>query len=235
MRKKWKGYLVFTSSIYRIAMFGLVPAGLVAAGAWGGVYIGDIGLMLMVMFLPFVEIFSDSWLFGGIQAKDMEKMDYLKTSGLGMTVIRDALCADLFRKLINAFATISICYIAMLFFEGEPAEGFRPEMLNWMDFIRHGGPGQEVAFGLYMVLLAYFVSVLGTFLSRYASMLYINLMIGYGAMVLMVFGLFGPGLRIYLWGGIFLLDVLLAVLGFGASVLTVKIAMKKVEGGYHDA
>ena len=100
--------------------------------------------------------------------------------------------------------------------------------------LREAGIPMEAAFGLYLVLLSYFVSVLGTFLSRYGSSVYINMMIGYGAMVLMIFGQFGLGLRGYLWGGILLLDALLAALGIGISIVAVKFAMKKVEGGYYE-
>lgn len=234
MRKKCKGYLVFTSLLYRIVMFALMPVALVAAGIWGGVRIGDIGLMFVVMVLPAIEIFSDSWLFGGIQGKDMEKMDYLKTSGRGMAVMRGALIVDLLRKLLTAVCIIAICYLVIGLSKDTAAGMAETGRIDLTDFLGYGDLSREVGFLLYLILLSYTVSVLGTFLSRYGSSIYMNMLVAYGAAVLMVFGVFGLGLRGYLWQGFLVLDVLFAALGTGISILAVKVAMKKVEGGYHD-
>ena len=233
MKKRVKSYLVFTSLPYRIAMYLLIPAGLLAIGIWGGIHIGDMGLLLVAVLLPMAEIISDSWLFGGIQGKDMEKMDYLKTSARGMAVMRRALAVDLERKFLTAFGTIVVCYLVIGHFKDNlvAISGGRAEL---MDFIGREGVSREIGFLVYLVLLSYVISALGTYISRYFSSISGNMIIGYIASVLIIICTFGLGLRGYLMGGMLVLDLLFAAMGIGVSVLAVRGAMKKVEGGYYD-
>lgn len=113
MGKRVKGYLVFTSKIYRIIIYLLMPAALTALGVWTGAHVGDtrLALVLMAMLLALTEVVSDAWLFGGLQARDAEKMDYLKVSGRGMALMRNALALDLFRKFLTALCTIGAAYL----------------------------------------------------------------------------------------------------------------------------
>ena len=83
MGKRVRSYIAFTSISYRAAVWLVIPAGLTALGVWGGSRFGDIGLLFALILLEGAEVLSDSWLFGGIQAKDSEKIDYLKSSGRG--------------------------------------------------------------------------------------------------------------------------------------------------------
>ena len=229
--KRVRSYLAFASLAYRIVMCLLIPAALAAFAVWAGANIGDVSVALVMMFLPLAEIVSDSWLFGGLQARDSEKIDYLKTSGRGMAVMRNALGLDLLRKFLTALCVIvaSYCFVqqAKKGLERMPGAG--------ADFISCGGAFEEIGFLLYLILLSYSLSALGTFLSRYNSTTYGNVLIGYGAMILAgLAGLFLPGLVKYPSGGIFLLDLLCVAAGIGASILAVRAAMKKVEGGYYD-
>ena len=229
--KRVKGYLVFASFAYRIVMYLLMPAALVAFAVWAGANIGDVSVPLVLMLLPLAEIVSDSWLFGGLQARDSEKIDYLKTSGRGMAVMRNALGLDLFRKFLTALCVIVISYCsvqqAKKGLEGMPGAG--------VNFISCGGTFKAIGFVLYLILLSYSLSALGTFLSRYNSTTYGNVLIGYGAMMLAgLAGQFVPGLIKYPSNGIFLLDLLCMAAAIGVSILAVRAAMKKVEGGYYD-
>ena len=231
MGKRVKSYIAFTPFMYRIVVYLLIPVALTAFCTWTGTYLGDMGLVLAVMLLTLVEVVSDSWLFGGLQARDSEKIDYLKTSGRGMAVMRNALGLDLLRKFLTALCVIvaSYCFVqqAKKGLERMPGAG--------ADFISCGGAFEEIGFLLYLILLSYSLSALGTFLSRYNSTTYGNVLIGYGAMILAgLAGLFLPGLVKYPSGGIFLLDLLCVAAGIGASILAVRAAMKKVEGGYYD-
>ena len=79
-----KKYLVFTSVLYRIVMFGILPAGLVALYVIAMLFMGeDMKYTLILMPFPVIlaEIVSDTWMFGGIQAKDAAKIDFLNACG----------------------------------------------------------------------------------------------------------------------------------------------------------
>lgn len=231
MGKRVKSYIVFTSLIYRIVLYLLIPVALTAFCTWTGTYLGDVGLVLAVMFLTLAEVISDSWLFGGLQTKDAEKMDYLKASGRGLSLVRNALAVDLFRKLLTALCTVTASYLIILRIKG----GVPGNRETIADFVSCGGPLQRIGLLAYLILLTYCLSALGTFLSRYGSTMYGNMLLGYGAMALAgLAGLFGPSLVKYPSNGIFLLDLLCLAVGIGVSILAVWAAMRKVEGGYYD-
>lgn len=208
MKKKIKSYLVFTPFVYRIVVFIVIPV----LSMWLGVYavsrfgeMGELRVVPAVMLLTLAEIISDNWLFSGIQAKESEKMDFLKTSGRGMEMMQNALILDLLRKFLTVLAVITVCYL-----------------LSGMS----GGL-------LYVVLVSYTVSALGTFLSRYGGTLWINVCIGQFAMALEIVCLlcvFLSGLSEFMAA----FDLLFLVFGILISVLIVRKAMQKVKGGYYD-
>lgn len=104
-----------------------------------------------------------------------------------------------------------------------------------INFISAGETAQEIGLLGYLVLLSYSFSVLGTFLSRYGSTVYINMMLGYGTMMLAgLAGIYCPMLLGYPSNSVFLLDLLAAAAGGGISIVAVRAAMKKVKGGYYD-
>ncbi len=229
--KRIKSYIVFTSIPYRVAVWVVIPVGLTVLGVWGGSRFGDIGLLFALILLEGAEVLSDSWLFGGIQAKDSEKIDYLKSSGRGMAVIGNALVIDLARKLFTALGVAVLTYCLI----GQVKAGLTGIPESVADFVSMGNVFQEIGALAYLVLLSYSVSVLGTFLSRYGSTVYGNMLIGYGAMMLTGLAcVYGQVLSGYSSKLIFLLDLLAAAAAVGASILAVRAAMKKVKGGYYD-
>ena len=231
MGKRVKSYIVFTSVAYRIVLYLLIPVALTAFCTWTGTYMGDASLVPTLMLLTLAEVISDSWLFGGLQHRDAENMDYLKASGRGLSLVRNALAVDLFRKFLTALCTVMASWLLV----GQVKRGLAgmPDLV--VDFVSRGGPLQRSGLLAYLVLLTYCFSALGTFLSRYGSAVYGNMLFGYGAMILVCLaGLFGPSLVKYPSNGIFLLDLLCLAVGIGVSVLAVRIAMRKVEGGYYE-
>lgn len=227
MGKKVKSYLAFTSPLYRIAVYLLIPAGIVGIGLWAGRESEVVGVIFVAVLLPVAEVLSDSWLFGGIQAKDAVKLDYLKTSGQGMRILRSALILDLVRKFITALGTILICYLVLR------AAGRYEDEID-IAFSRRGMMGmsgwEEATLLLFFVLVSYLASVVGTFLSRYGGMIWLNLTIGYCAAVFAALCMF---LLMFL-NYMFILDVFFCVLILGVGILTVRTAMRKVEGGGYD-
>lgn len=240
MRRKIRSYIVFTSLPYRIIVYFALPVVVAATGFWAGTQgIGDGGVMFAAVLLPLAEIISDNWLFNGIQGRDMAKMDYLKTSGRGMAVMRDALAMDLLRKLLTAAGSMALCAAAIELWkaggrpgvpEGMSMGGMAETGMFVRDFAGIVGRFYWVGILLYFVLLSWFLSVLGTFLSRYGCMVWINMMIGYVASILAALGLFG----IRLWRDIWVLAAFTGTAGVLAGILAVRAAMKKVEGGYYD-
>ena len=236
-----RSYLIFTSLPYRIMVYAALPAVLAALGFCVGMAgLGDAGVMLAAALLPSAEILSDYWFLGGIQTGDMEKLDYLKTSGQGRRVMQDALVFDLIRKLLTALGSLVLCVLALRLWKDWGQQGRWQEMgtgvlghagiFDW-DFAGSMGWFPWSGMLLYLVLLSWFLSVLGTFLSRYSGLIWMNMTIGYGATALAAAaGLVGILLWRYSWG-------LAAMGGTGAlpaGVLAVKAAMKKVEESYYD-
>lgn len=213
-----KGYLAFTSFVYRIVMFGIMPLGFIAGYICVGVFMGNsVGALFFTMpFLVLVaEIVADTWMFGGIQGKDAAKIDYLKTSPKGMGMLRNALALDLVRKYLFLTWVMAACALANMALGVEMYEG---------DTVR----GLGTTFSL--ILSSYTVSVLCTLLARFGTMLWQNMIAAY-------LGIFLESACI---GTIVAFDhpfawaCLYGALAAGASVLAVKIAMKKVRGGYYD-
>lgn len=225
MRNRIKSYLVFTGFWYRLAVFLLAPLALIGLGlwiermVWGGRM--ATGVIIAAVLLPIVEIVSDNWLFGGIQTKDSMRLEYLKTSGRGMDILRAALWMDLLRKFLSALGIMALCRLAGTWLAAAEGADYGFGMMDW---------GLEAGVLLYFALLSYFVSTLGTFLSRFGDMLWINLLAGYGAAFVMLFGL----ILLNLADIIFIIDIICAIFGILISVVTVRTAMKRVERSYYD-
>lgn len=222
MMKKIKGYLLFTSLVYRIIMFGVLPlvfgGGYIAATAVMGD--GDVpALLTMILLIPtllvMIEIFADNWMFGGIQDRDGAKMDFLKTSPKGMKLLENALMLDLVRRLVTLSAIMAVCFLANM------AMGIK---MFGGDAVKGAG----VLAGL--ALASYTFSVLGTLLTRFFSWTWGNLLVGNVAMSVYVFCC----VKFLMTGKLIALNGVFALLAVGATVLAVKVAMGKVRGGYYD-
>lgn len=211
MRQKIKSYLVFTSRGYRLVMFALVPLLLAALQAFFLKKMEGSAIPLIIMFLTAAEIMGDNWFLGGIQEKNAEKIDYLKTSGRGMKVMENALIMDFVRRFLTAAAIFGICDLLSRLLGG--ADEFR-----------------GLGIWLFSVLTSYSLSALGTLFARFGSYLWINILISYFAAAVGIVCCLLLMFDVSPW----IFSGLLAVLGAGISVLAVKIAMRKVKGGYYD-
>ncbi len=213
-----KGYLTFTSLAYRIVMFGLLPPALIALYSLAAVIMGDYSYLLlfgMPLLIIMVEILADTWMFGGIQGKDAAKMDFLKTSSKGMKLLRNALVMDLVRKLLYLSAVMVICLLVHI---AQGTEMFGSSLAKGLGVI------------LSLILSSYTVSVLCTLFSRFGTMFWESMIAGYlGLLVESLCESFLAALgHPLVWCCVY------AVLALGVSVLAVKVAMKRVRGGYYD-
>lgn len=62
--------------------------------------------------LILVELFSDTFIFGGIADKNTNKLEYLKTSTKGMPCLRKALVTDAARRLISLGIIVGCCSLS---------------------------------------------------------------------------------------------------------------------------
>lgn len=220
LKQKIKGYLVFTPFGYKIILFAVLPLVLLGLQLVISMIYQGTGLPLFGGTLVLVEILADNWFLGGIQDKNSEKIDYLKTSGKGMRIMKNVLITDVVRRFLScavilgmAQAIAQVCACA-----AGVSEKSRIAPLQV----------------LFVLLLTYTLSALGVFLARFTSYLWVNLLYGYiGSIVGLTVGLIWISLALpgaLAAGAVFFL----AVLAVGISVLMVAIAMIKVEGSYYD-
>ena len=207
--KTIKGYLAFTSFVYRIAMFGILPVALIVVNIWAAAFMGD-DVRVLLAAMPFVmimvEILADTWIFGGIQGKAAARIDFLKTSPKGMGLLQKALIMDLVRRLLSLVN------------------------LAWGVEMFGGDAVKALGVILSLILSSYAVTVFCVILARFATMLWQSMLVGYLGLVIESVCV---GFLIVL-GYPFVWCCIFAVLAVGVSILAVKIVMKKVRGGYYD-
>lgn len=220
LKQKIKGYLAFTSFGYKMILFAVLPLVLLGLQFFiSAVYHGT-GLPLFAAALVLVEILADSWFLGGIQDKNSEKIDYLRTSGKGMRIMKNVLITDAVRRFLSCAGILGLS-----------------QAIVWAAARVTGISGENTIAPLsllFVLLLTYTLSALGVFLARFISYLWVNLLYGYiGSIVGLVACLIWIALPLpaaLAAGAVFFL----AVLAVGISVLMVAIAMRKVEGSYYD-
>lgn len=218
-----KSYFVYTPYTYRIIMFIGLPVFLFGLQLviWGfgkniNVELASrVCVILTQSFLIVTEVVSDSFLFGGIQSKDAEKMDFLKTSTRGMQFMKNALTMDLIRRFCTALGII-----------GAEVVIFRVAGVN----IIQGNVLRQINVVLFIVLTTYLFAVLGVVLSRSFGYLLLNAALGYAMSAFAGACWALPKENSY----VVVYDVVLILLCIGLSILTVRTAMKKVEGSYYD-
>lgn len=192
-------------------MYGLMPLFLTALQIFCLKALGGSSVPVVIVILIFAEIMADNWFLGGIQEKNAEKIDYLKTSSRGMKVMESALIMDFARRFLEAAVIFGVCNVISRLFGGE--DDFR-----------------SVGILLFSILISYSLSVLGTLISRFGSYLWINILTAYIAaaigIVCCIMLMFGVSAVV--------LNIIFAVMGTAVSILGIKVAMKRVEEGYYD-
>lgn len=215
MKQKIKAYKVFSTPGYRGIMFALLPLVLLGSQFLVLVMYSGTGIPFLAMMLVIVEVMADNWFLGGIQEKNSQKIDYLKTSAKGMQIVKNVLVMDVARRFLSLAGICGLSQgVACVIVSGEGTIGLLP---------------------LLMVLFTiYALSALGVFIARFFSYLWVNMLCGYiGSILGLVASLAWITLPLptVLAAGILLC---LLVLSVGISVLMVKIAMMKMEGSYYD-
>lgn len=111
MKECIKSYHVFLSPFWlKCVMYVIYPV-LLTLGTWGLIELTNMpafSLVYCIGLLMTAEVFLDFFVFGGVAAKDTNKLEYLKTSVKGLSALRKALLVDEARRLISVVLIISI-------------------------------------------------------------------------------------------------------------------------------
>ncbi len=117
MVKYYKCYRVFLSgTLMKLVMYLIYPlvtlmwSGLVYLIAAAGFSNAAFGLIMTAGMMIGEELVLDSFVYGGLLAKDSNKLEYLKTSYRGISVLKKSLIVDKFRRLVTVILVfVMVC------------------------------------------------------------------------------------------------------------------------------
>lgn len=211
MKNVIRSYLVFTTGLYRIVTFLLVPL-LAIVLQWFVKPQSFFGVAFInAVVLISAEVLLDYWVFGGIAVKNVRQMEYLKTSGKGRGVMRMALIVDMARQLL-----VSV----VLFAVGIAFYLCRGGMTSW----ESGG----LVEGIDTLLLQYVLMITGIMIARHFDGVMVNMLIAMTAFVFLSAALFLIAVNAYV---MLLVSLVLAAVSATFGVWKV---MKRIEEGYYD-
>ena len=221
MGKGMKSYLVFTTGIYRLFLFVVVPVAAVAIQALlmlftdSGGAVGA-GMILSALTMMVAEGVLDYWAFGGIAVKGGSSLEYLKTSVKGREMVRSALRYDMLRTFVECAAVLGL---SMIF--GDVIRGGLGTLMQSIDRFR-------IVFFSLLVLDEFFVAVSMKLITRHFDNFQVNTCVAsLGGLVFLP--LIGAADQ-----NRYLVLVLLAILSVSVSFLSLRKIMKRVEGSYYD-
>lgn len=211
MKRKIQSYLVFTTGLYRLVLFLLLPLFLLGLELFLG---SDNFFMIMYVFvtiLLFAEIMLDNWSFGGIAARNNTQIEYLKSSKRGMELIQNGLIASMARQFLECGAVLALG--GMIFgIQNKNAVIDVPPLL----------------LGLNLLFLEYTLAVLAVTVARFFDGWMVNMGIAYAASLLLVGGIYLTAINLYVALPVF------AVMALIVSVAGVKLTMGRVKESYYD-
>lgn len=112
MRELIKCYHVFIPSIWEKFLFYLIyPAALIWFGCKMEGIMSPMGVIFTCELIVPIELILDSFIFGGISSKDTNKLEYLKTSVKGMTVLKKGVIADAVRRTLAVTMIPAAIYV----------------------------------------------------------------------------------------------------------------------------
>lgn len=211
MKKKIKSYLVFTSVLYRLLLFVLVPLAIIIVQAL--LRTEDLLLMTIInaMIYPVVEVVLDYWVFGGIAVKGGTQLEYIKSSKRGVGVIGTALGVDMARQFFTTIL-LFVANIVILMCQGGTFE------LN----------AKQIAMNLLMVVFTYFLIVTELTIVRHLDSLQLNLIISCFAPLVLF------GVMVLAMLNVYVMLAVLVALSMVSSILGVKLILKRVKESYYD-
>lgn len=211
MGKGMKSYLVFTTGVYRLVLFGVVPAAAAAIQIllllFTDTALGT-AMVLAAGFMMGAEVSLDYWVFGAIAMRGGSSLEYLKSSARGRLVVKTALRQDMIRILIECTAVLAVGMTAGMTVYGDDTV--------------------KITFLLALLLDEFFVTVSMKWFARHFDNFRVSTSIaGLGCL------LFFPLIGLTFWN-LYLMLAILAVLSASVSVLSVKMILRRVEESYYD-
>ena len=211
MKKKITSYLVFTSGLYRLLLFVLVPIVITIAQIL--LHFDDYFLMtyLVAILFPGAEVFLDYWVFGGIAVKGGTHLEYLKSSKRGVEIMGNALRVNMARQFLATVLLFVISGVVLLCQGGMIELGAR-QIMTYIDIL----------------LLTYFMIVTEITIVRHLDGVLIGLSVSCFAFLPMIGLLF-----LIAWQSYVMLPVMV-ILSAISSVLGVRLILKRVKESYYD-
>lgn len=113
----YKSYRVFLSGTWlKVLMYLVYPlvtflwCGLIAVGMGVEKVYAMYILLITCSVIMWAELLLDNFVYGGILAKDTNKLEYLKTSYRGISVLKKSLTVDKVRRLVTMTLLLTIIY-----------------------------------------------------------------------------------------------------------------------------
>lgn len=220
----FRSYNSFAPKIYKAVIWAIYPllaivcCILVQNGCFGLIaekgYHYMVSANLLYSCIAIIEVMGDYWLFSGIQSKNANHMDFLKSSKKGRKFFKDALFTDVIRRF-TAIAVLSIVNM----------------VIGTCLFDYQSGGIEEILLITAYGLCCYTFSTLAVFISRYGEIWYINLGIAYAGNIVTMIAIALISiikLPLWIWGLIYCITSIVV------TILAVKVAIKKVEDSYYD-
>lgn len=205
-----KCYLSYTPRLYRWLVVVIFPIALLALGIMMSVNDMTIQALLGLLCIETAyEIFADSWMLGGTQAKDYTGLSLVQASRAGGKYMKNVVFIDCIRKYVY-MTLISLSYITV-------SVGRSGSLLGINDII--------FAWNIYW--LAGAVMSLVIWLSRFFSNMVANLLFCYLAGF--AYSFIAVAINCAKWG-----TVLCPLLAVVISAISVRNGCKKMEGCYYD-
>ena len=211
MKERIKSFFVFTSTGYRILAFLVLPVFGIVLGHLVAFLLAIPGYFVTIFFLMPLELILDFMVFGGICAKEVSHLEYLKGSARGKWVIKNALVGGMLQTLLILAVVIVGNHISyqILF----PAQTVGTDAILI--------PGA-------LLISAYAVTMGMVIVGRFFDNLNVYYLLAVVAAA--VEGSVLQFLVLYRYPTI-MISVILAVI---LSMLSVKIALKTIEESYYD-
>lgn len=211
MRTRIRSYFVFTSLGFRVLAFFLEPVILMLVGMDITCLIGMPGYIIVPFFYMVVEIMLDYMMFGGICAKEVSHLEYLKCSTKGEKIMSTVLAGHLLKVFLVDVILLVFNYIWNQVWNELPL-----------------GEINSILLVVALLFTSYAVGVLAMTIGRFFDSLQIYYILGMLAIPLGTLVLFANQLCLPLG---------IAVTGIAAiiiSIVNVKIALEHIKESYYD-
>ena len=111
MKELIKCYHVFIPRTWeKLLLYLIYPVVLICVGRKLEGILSLFGIIFTCEWIVLIELLLDSLIFGGISSKDTNKLEYLKTSVKGMTVLRKSIFADAVRRALAVTMILAAVY-----------------------------------------------------------------------------------------------------------------------------